>query len=152
MTSKFCALFVAVVFLLGSLTLVAAQQAPPPAPAPGAPAPAAKPAEKPADKPAAPKLKRATGTVKSASETSLVVETTGKDKTKKEWTFILDKATKLTKGKKSVTAKDIVAGDTATVSYDDKMMAKSVALKAPAAKTASQPSAAPAAPKPAGQK
>jgi len=147
MTTKFCALSIAVAFLFGSVMVVAAQ----PAPAP-APVPAAKPAEKPADKPAAPKLKRATGTVKSASETSVVVETTEKDKTKKEWTFILDKATKLTKAGKSVTAKDIVAGDTATVSYDDKMMAKSVALKAPAAKAASQPSAAPAAPKPAGQK
>jgi hypothetical protein len=146
MTSKLCALSIAVAFLFGSVMVVAAQ-----APAP-APAPAAKPAEKPADKPAAPKLKRATGTVKSASETSVVVETTEKDKTKKEWTFILDKATKLTKGGKSVTAKDIVAGDTATVSYDDKMTAKNVALKAPAAKAASQPSAAPAAPKPAGQK
>ena len=143
MTSKFGALSVAVAFLFGSLTFAAAQQAPAPAPAP-----AAKPAEKPADKPAAPKLKRATGTVKSASETSLVVETTEKDKTKKEWTFTLDKATKLTKGGKSVTAKDAMAGDTAAVSYDDKMMAKSVALKTPA-KAASQPSAAP---KPAGQK
>ncbi len=154
MTSKFGALSVAVAFLFGSLTFAAAQQAPAPAPAPAA-KPAEKPADKPAaDKPAAPKLKRATGTVKSASEASLVVETTEKDKTKKEWTFTLDKATKLTKGGKSVTAKDAMAGDTATVSYDDKMMAKSVALKAPA-KAATQPSAAPAAPaapKPAGQK
>ena len=144
MARKFWALTVAVVFLFGSLTLAAAQ---PPAPAP---APATKPAEKMADKPAA-KLKQASGTVKSASDTTLVVEATQKDKTKKEWSFALDKTTKLTKGGKSVTLKDVVAGDSATVSYEEsggKMTAKRVTLKAPA-KAASQPSAAP---KPAGQK
>lgn len=140
MTQKLLALTVSLAFLLGSLT-VATAQAP-------APAPAAKPAEKPAEKPAAkpPALKRASGTVKSASETSLVVQVTEKDKSKKDWTFTLDKASKLTKGGKSVTAKDIMVGDAATVSYDDKMVAKSVALKAPA-KAAAQPCAAkPAAP------
>ena len=125
---KFLALAVSVAFVLGSLTVAQAQQAP---------APAAKPAEKPAEKPAA----KASGTVKSASETSLVVEVAQKDKTKKEMSFILDKATKLTKAGKSVTAKDIMVGDRATVSYDDKMMAKSVSLRAPA-KAAAQPCAA----------
>ena len=114
---KFLALAVSVAFVLGSLTVAQAQQAP---------APAAKPAS---------------GTVKSASETSLVVEVAQKDKTKKEMSFILDKATKLTKAGKSVTAKDIMVGDRATVSYDDKMMAKSVSLRAPA-KAAAQPCAA----------
>ena len=142
MIKKFCVLALSVAFLLSSLTLAAAQQAP---------APAAKPAEKPADKPPAAKLKKASGTVKSISDTAVVVEVTEKDKTKKEWTFALDKGTKLSKGGKSVTAKDVVAGDSATVSYDEaggKMMAKSVALKAPATKAAGQPGAA----KPAGQK
>jgi len=125
---KFLALAVSIAFVLGSLTVAQAQQAP---------APAAKPAEKPAEKPAA----KASGTVKSASETSLVVEVAQKDKTKKEMSFILDKATKLTKAGKSVTAKDIMVGDRATVSYDDKMMAKSVSLRAPA-KAAAQPCAA----------
>jgi hypothetical protein len=98
-------------------------------------------------KPAA--VKRARGTVKSASETSLVVQVTEKDNTKKDLTLTLDKATKLTKGGKSVTAKDIMVGDRATVSYDEKMTAKSVALRAPA-KAAAQPCAAkPAAPQPA---
>ena len=130
---KFLALAVSVAFVLGSLTVAQAQQAP---------APAAKPAEKPAEKPAAkPAAKPASGTVKSASETSLVVEVAQKDKTKKEMSFILDKATKLTKAGKSVTAKDIMVGDRATVSYDDKMMAKSVSLRAPA-KAAAQPCAA----------
>jgi len=130
---KFLALAVSIAFVLGSLTVAQAQQAP---------APAAKPAEKPAEKPAAkPAAKPASGTVKSASETSLVVEVAQKDKTKKEMSFILDKATKLTKAGKSVTAKDIMVGDRATVSYDDKMMAKSVSLRAPA-KAAAQPCAA----------
>ena len=143
MTKKLCALAVAVVFLFGCLTLVSAQGTPTPTPA--------KPAEKMPAKPTA-KVKRASGTVKSVSEDSLVLEVTQKDKTKKDMTFALDKTTKISKSGKSVTAKDVKAGDSVTVSYTEaegKMMAKSVELKAPATKAAGQPSAAP---KPAGQK
>ncbi len=143
MTTKFCALSVAVAFLFGSLTLAAAQQAPVPAPAP---APAAKPAEKTPAKPTA-KVKRASGTVKSVSEDSLALEVTQKDKTKTEMTFTLDKTTKLSKSGKSVTAKDVKVGDAVSVSYEDgqagKMMAKSVTVRVPAVQK--EPAKAPAA-------
>lgn len=145
MTTKFCALSIAVAFLFGSLTLVAAQ----PVPAP-APAPAAKPAEKPAEKmPAKPtaKVKRASGTVKSVSEDSLVLEVAQKDKIKTEMTFALGKTTKLSKSGKSVTAKDVKVGDAVSVSYEDgqagKMMAKSVTVRVPAVQK--EPAKAPAA-------
>ncbi len=150
MTTKFCALSVAIAFLFGSLTLAAAQQAPAPAPAPAA-KPAEKPAEKMPAKPAA-KVKRASGTVKSAAEDSLVLEVAQKDKTKKDMTFALDKTTKISKSGKSVTAKDVKAGDTARVSYEEgeagKMMAKNVTVRTPE-KAATK---APAAPAPAEKK
>ena len=138
MTTKFCALSVAVAFLFGSLTVATAQQAPAPTPAP-----AAKPAEK---MPAKPKVKRASGTVKSVSEDSLVLEVAQKDKTKKDMTFALDKTTKISKSGKSVTTKDVKVGDAASVSYEDgqagKMMAKSVTVRPPAKEAAKAPAPA----------
>ncbi len=143
MTTKLCALSIAVAFLFGSLTLAAAQQAPAPAPAPAA-KPAEKPAEKMPAKPAA-KVKRASGTVKSVSEDSLVLEVTQKDKTKKDMTFALDKTTKISKSGKSVTAKDVKVGDAVSTSYEEgdagKMMAKSVSVRAPAKEAAKTPAA-----------
>jgi hypothetical protein len=118
--------------VVGLAAPVLAQQAP------ATSAPASTPAAKP--EPAKPaKTKSATGTVKNASNEALVLES-GKDKTKKEWTFTLDKDTKITRGKQTLEAKDIAANDTATVAYSEvegKMVAKTVKLKA--AKTAAKP-------------
>jgi Domain of unknown function (DUF5666) len=70
----------------------------------------------------------AVGTVKTAAPDSIVVggKSKGKDT---EWTFALDDKTKIKKGGKDVTAKDLAAGDKVTVRYMDeggKMTAMSV--------------------------
>jgi hypothetical protein len=138
MGKKFLSIGVSALFLFASLGLVAAQEKPAQAPAKPQPCSA---------KPAVAKLKRASGTLKSASADSLVIEVTGTDKSKKDWTFALDKSSRLSKGGKSVTAKDVAAGDSARVSYeekDGKMTAKSVTLTAPAKKEASKEAAPPA--------
>jgi hypothetical protein len=91
------------------------------------------------------KTKQATGAVKSAAPDNLMLVTTDKNKVEKEWTFVLDKDTKLTKGGKAIETTDIAAKDTATVAYtesDGKMVAKTVkikAAKAAAAKPKPQP-------------
>jgi len=138
MGKKLCSIAVSALFVFASLALVAAQEKPAQAPAKQQPCGA---------KPAAAKLKRASGTVKSVSADSLVIEVTEKDKSKKDLTFALDKSSKLSKGGKSVIAKDMAAGDSARVSYEEKegkMTAKSVTVTAPAKKEASK-EAAPAA-------
>ena len=75
----------------------------------------------------------AVGTVKTAGADNLVVA--GKSKGKDtEWTFALDDKTKVKKGGKDVTAKDIAEGDKVTVRYMDeagKMKAMSVNASAP---------------------
>ncbi len=121
---------VMVAFLLGlaapalaQSTTVPAAPAPAPAPAPAQKAPA-KAEVKKVEKP-----KSASGTVKTASADSLVL-VAGKDK--KEWTFELEKDTKITKAGKAATAADLAAEDSATVTYtehDGKMHAKSVSAK-----------------------
>ena len=76
--------------------------------------------------------KAAKGTVKSATVDSLTLVTVGKDKKEKEWAFVLDKDTKITKAGKPAEAKDIVEKDPATVTYtlaDGKMHAKSVIVR-----------------------
>ena len=75
----------------------------------------------------------AVGTVKSAAPDSVVVggKSKGKDT---EWTFALDDKTKIKKGGKDVTAKDLAAGDKVTVRYMDeggKMTAMSVSASTP---------------------
>jgi hypothetical protein len=117
---------VMVAFLLGLAAPVLAQSTP--APAAPAPAPAQKAPAK-AEMKKVEKPKSASGTVKSASADSLVL-VAGKDK--KEWTFELDKDTKITKGGKAATAADLAANDNAMVTYtehDGKMHAKSVSAK-----------------------
>lgn len=107
---KLFALFVSLALLVGTVGLAVAQ-------------------EKKMDKPAA-KAKTAEGTVKSVSDTSLVVE--GKDK--KEWTFAIT-------GKVAESAKKLKAGDAVKISYTEdggKMMASKVAM----AKKAANPCAA----------
>ena len=97
---KLFALFLALTFLIGTVGLAVAQ-------------------EKKMDKPAA-KAKTAEGTVKSVSDTSLVVE--GKDK--KEWTFAIS-------GKVAESAKKLKAGDAVKISYTEdggKMMASKVTM------------------------
>lgn len=97
---KLFALFVSLALLVGTVGLAVAQ-------------------EKKMDKPAA-KAKTAEGTVKSVSDTSLVVE--GKDK--KEWTFAIT-------GKVAESAKKLKAGDAVKISYTEdggKMMASKVTM------------------------
>jgi hypothetical protein len=70
----------------------------------------------------------AVGTVQTAAPDSIVVggKSKGKDT---EWTFALDDKTKIKKGGKDVTAKDLATGDKVTVRYMDeggKMTAMSV--------------------------
>jgi hypothetical protein len=122
---RLSAWLVMVTFLLALAAPALAQTA---TPAPGAKAPAAGKAE--AKKWAA---KTAAGTVKSASADSLVL-VAGKDK--KEWTFAVDKDTKITKGGKAAKVEEVAADDAATVTYveqDGKMHAKTVAVKVKAA-------------------
>ena len=110
---KLFALFLALTFLIGTAGLAVAQ-------------------EKKMDKPAA-KAKTAEGTVKSISDTSLVVE--GKDK--KEWTFAIS-------GKVAESAKKLKAGDAVKISYTEdggKMMASKVTM-AKMEKKAANPCAA----------
>ena len=122
MMRRSCAWIVMVAFVLALAAPVLAQQSS--APAAPAPAPAAKaPAKTTA------KAKTAAGMVKSATADSLVL-VAGKDK--KEWTFGIDKDTKITKAGKAATAADLAENDNATVSYteaDGKMHAKSVTVK-----------------------
>jgi hypothetical protein len=106
------------------------QTAPTQAPATSPAAPAAPGAKAPTAKKVA--TKSATGTVKSATADSLMLVTEGKDKKTKEWTFVLDKDTKITKAGKPAEAKDLAEKDVATVTYSEaegKMHAKSVVVK-----------------------
>ncbi len=128
-----CAWLVMVAFLLALAAPALAQSSAPATPAPATPAPAPKapaktePAKTEAKKAA---MKSATGTVKTASADSLVL-VAGKDK--KEWTFAVDKDTKVTKAGKAAKPEDLAANDNATVTYveaDGKMHAKSVSVKA----------------------
>lgn len=114
---------VMVAFLFALAAPVLAQQSSTPA-APAQKAPA-KAEMKKVEKP-----KSASGTVKTAAADSVVL-VAGKDK--KEWTFGIDKDTKITKAGKAATPADLAANDTATVTYteaDGKMHAKSVSVKA----------------------
>ena len=117
-----CAWIVMVAFVLALAVPVLAQTA---APAPSTSAPAKTPA-----KAELKKTKTATGIVKTASVDSLVL-VAGKDK--KEWTFAVDKDTKITKAGKAAKLDELAADDSATVTYveaDGKMWAKSVSAKA----------------------
>jgi hypothetical protein len=82
--------------------------------------------------------KKATGTVKSASPDSIVVA--GKEKGKDaEWTFAVDDKTKVKKGGKDTTAKDLAAGDRVTVQYmDHEGKATAMNVSASAAKKAAE--------------
>src|SRR3989304_1167906 len=119
------------IFVLGVVSSGWAQQAP----APGQP-------EKPAAEKAAPaqpatKVKRLTGSVKSASEENLVLEVTQKDKSTKEYTFALDPKAKLSRAGKAIVVKDVHSGDSATVSFTEsegKLVAKAVTVGAKPAK------------------
>ena len=127
MMRRSCAWIVMVALVMGFVLPALAQTA---APA----APAAKPAEPAKSGDAAKataKTKSATGMVKTASADSLTV--VGKDK--KEWTFVVDKDTKVSVGDKKVEPKDLKANDSATVTFaeaDGKMVAKTVKVKAAA--------------------
>jgi ribosomal protein S1 len=107
---KLFALFLSLAFLVGTASLAAPQE-----------------------KKMAAKAKTAEGTVKSVSDTSLVVE--GKDK--KEWTFAIS-------GKVAESTKKLKAGDAVKVSYTEdggKMMASKVSM-AKMEKKAANPCAA----------
>jgi hypothetical protein len=118
---RLSAWLVMVTFLFALAAPALAQMA---TPVPGAKAPAGKAEVKKQV------TKTAAGTVKSASADSLVL-VAGKDK--KEWTFALDKDTRITKGGKAAKVEEVAADDAATVTYleqDGKMHAKTVAVKA----------------------
>jgi len=122
---------VVIAFVIGLVVPVLAQQQPA-APAakpaePAKPAEAAKPAAKATETKAAAKTKSATGTIKSAAPDSITV--VGKDN--KEWIFVIDKETKITKGGKKADAKALAEKDQVTIRYaevEGKMTAKSVAV------------------------
>jgi len=110
------------IFVLGVVSSGWAQQAP----APGQP-------EKAAPAQPATKVKRLTGSVKSASEENLVLEVTQKDKSTKEYTFALDPKAKLSRAGKAIVVKDVHSGDSATVSFTEsegKLVAKAVTVRA----------------------
>lgn len=120
---------VGVLFVLGAMGSGWAQQAP-------APGPAEKPAVEKAA-PAKPAAKRLAGSVKSASDESLVLEVVQKDKPAKEYTFALDPKAKLRKAGKAITAKDLKPGDPVSVSFteaDGKLIASAVTVREKAAK------------------
>lgn len=113
-------------FILGVVGAGSAQQVPqtgqPEKPAIEKPSPA-KPAAKP---------KRLTGSVKSASEESLIQEVIQKDKSTKEYTFAVDPKAKISKTGKAITLKDLQPGDAATASFtpaDGKLVAKAVTVR-----------------------
>jgi Domain of unknown function (DUF5666) len=74
-----------------------------------------------------------TGTVKTTTDSGLVVvgrETGGNDK---EWTFAVDRDTRVDSGGKAKTANELRAGDSVTVTYtnrDGKIVAQSVKVNA----------------------
>jgi hypothetical protein len=107
------------------------------APATKSDAPKAEKSDK-MDKAAKPaKTKSATGKIKKITDTEMVVIVTPKGKDAEDWTFIVEKETKIMKGGKVVAVKDVVEAETVTVTYaeaDGKKTAKSVTSKgAPAA-------------------
>ncbi len=118
-------------FVLGAMGSGWAQQAPP-AGQPEKPA-----VEKPAPAKSAARPQRLTGSVKSVSEGSLVLEVMQKDKRAKEYTFSLDPKAKLAKAGKAITTKDLQPGESVTVSFtetDGKLVAKAVTVGVKAAK------------------
>jgi hypothetical protein len=105
------ATIVGVAFVFASAGLVAAQTPPPATKADD---------KKMEDKSSMKKAPHhtAAGTVKTAGPDNIVVggKSKGKDM---EWTFALDDKTKIKKGGKDVTAKDLAPGDKVTVRYMD---------------------------------
>jgi hypothetical protein len=133
---RLAALLVTGVFVVGvSAPAVAQTQTPAPAPEKKADK-AAEKAEKPSDKAAKaaekkPATRNANGVVRSAGADSVVVA--GKEKGKDaEWTFAVDPKTKIKKGGKDITAKDLAAGDNVHVRYMDhegKAMAMAITVR-----------------------
>ena len=95
--------------------------------------------KKPAEK--KPATKTANGTVKSASADGIVVA--GKDKGKDaEWTFGVDAKTRVTRAGKTITTKDLAAGDVVDVRYTEhegKAMATAITVKPGASKKVEAP-------------
>jgi len=88
--------------------------------------------EKPVPAKPAAKTQRLIGSLKSASEESLILEVMGKDKTTKESSFALDPKTKISRAGKSITPKDLQPGDPVAVSFtqiDGKLVAQAVTVK-----------------------
>lgn len=113
---RLLAVLVAVVFAVGAVGVVTAQEK-------------AKPAT---DDKMKMTTKTAAGTVKAASGDSVVVA--GKSKGKDaEWTFGVDGKTKIKKGGKDVSAADLKAGDPVSVRYmehDGKSLAQTITVTA----------------------
>jgi len=129
---KLIALFVGTAFVAGLAGAAVAQTTPP--------------AEKKTDKPAMSEKKpmshNASGTVKSAAADNIVVAGKAKGKDA-EWTFSVDRKTKIRKSGKDITAADLTAGDAVSVRYHedggknvaDTVMVRTAKKPADAAKT-----------------
>jgi hypothetical protein len=143
---KLVALSVAALFALGTVGFAIAQ------------APAEKKAEEKKEKKAEAGEKRmaaknVNGTVKSAGADSIVVAGKAKGKDA-EWTFALTDKTKIKKGGKDATAKDLAGGDAVHVRYmehEGKNVATQVTVR-PAARKAETKAEAKPAEKPAEKK
>lgn len=127
MKKRLVALLVAGAFVTGVAGLAVAQTPPPAAEKKAEKA--AEKTEKKAEKKATPK--NVNGTVKSAGADTIVVA--GKQKGEDvEWTFAVDAKTKIKKGGKEITAKDLAAGDNVHVRYMDhegKAMATAITVR-----------------------
>jgi hypothetical protein len=128
------------IFLVVMLTLVAfvsgvmAQPKPAPEKPAAAPAPAA-PAK--AKEMKAEKMQKFHGAIAKVDEMGKTVEVKGKvKKEEKSMTFVIDDATKITKGKETMKLGDLKEGMTASIEYKkegDKMIAATIKISAPKA-------------------
>ena len=126
------------ILLVVMLTLVAfvsgVMAQPKPAPAPAAPASTA-PAK--AKEVKMEKMQKFSGTIARVDEMGKMVEVKGKiKKEEKSMSFMIDDATKITKGKGTMKMTDLKEGMTASVQYKkdgDKMIAATIKISAPKA-------------------
>ena len=75
--------------------------------------------DKPASEPKKPAVHSARGTVKAATDASLVVAGKAKGGKDAEWTFTVDPKTKIRKGGKDIVVSDLAAGDPVVVRHHD---------------------------------
>ena len=138
-------LLVVMLTMVAFVSGVVAQPKPAPEKPAAAPAPAA-PAKAKETKPE--KMQKFSGAIAKVDEMGKMVEVKGKvKKEEKTMTFMIDDATKITKGKETMKIGDLKEGMTASIEYKkegDKMMAATIKISAPkAAKKKEAPKEAP---------